>query len=132
MPRRYDSLLDGSTLHVGVIASRFNSVVTDRLLEGALETLRQNGVTDDAIEGDPFVKAFHKPLIEPSWLTWQAGLIPQFARLIYDERRFEEMPVLADALEDAGCSEDDLLSHCRHHPRHTRGCWVLDALLARE
>ena len=42
-----------------------------------------------------------------------------------------DMPVLGDALEDAGCDDEEALAHCRHHPLHARGCWVLDAVLCR-
>ena len=77
-------------------------------------------------------KPYHKPVIDPAWLTWQAGLIPHLARLICDEGRFDEMPVLADALEDAGCTDDAILSHCRRYTLHARGCWVLDALRGRD
>ena len=47
------------------------------------------------------------------WLRWNNGTIPALARTIYDERRFENMPVLADALEEAGCQKEDVLRHCR-------------------
>jgi hypothetical protein len=52
------------------------------------------------------------------------------ARAIYEERRFEEMPVLADALEEAGCDHPEILDHCCHRRGgHARGCWVLDSVL---
>ena len=51
------------------------------------------------------------------------------AQKMYDSREFGDMPVLADALEDAGCSEQDILAHCRSGGVHVRGCWVIDALL---
>jgi hypothetical protein len=52
------------------------------------------------------------------------------ARVLYDDHRFEDLPILADALEEAGCDDDGVLSHCRLFPRHARGCWVVDAILA--
>jgi hypothetical protein len=60
------------------------------------------------------------------------GLVRRLARALYDEQRFEEMPVLADALEEAGCRDELLLSHCRGPGPHARGCFVLDALLGME
>jgi hypothetical protein len=48
-----------------------------------------------------------------------------------DERRLEALPVLADALEDAGCTDRALLGHCRSGLRHVRGCWAIDLLLGR-
>jgi len=49
MVMRYESSLDGSGLRIGVVVSRFNSVVTERLLEGALDGLRRHGVAEDRI-----------------------------------------------------------------------------------
>ena len=59
---QYESSLDGSGLRVGVIVSRFNSVVTDRLLEGALDELRRHGVTDERIRVASVPGAFELPL----------------------------------------------------------------------
>ena len=50
---------------------------------------------------------------------------------IYADRAYDRMPVLADALEDAGCDYAEILSHCRGNGPHVRGCWVLDALLGK-
>jgi len=55
--------------------------------------------------------------------------VASVARVIYAERSFTDMPVLADALEEAGCTNGEVLSHCRSGNEHVRGCWVLDALL---
>lgn len=63
MPRRYPSSLDGSGLHVGVVVSRFNSVVTDRLLAGALDSLHRHGVADDSVEVASVPGAFELPLV---------------------------------------------------------------------
>jgi hypothetical protein len=50
------------------------------------------------------------------------------ARTIEKERRWADLPVLADALEEAGCSERLFLDHCRASKRHARTCWVLNFL----
>jgi hypothetical protein len=47
------------------------------------------------------------------WLTWQDGTIPRLAQAIYDERAFDRLPILADALEEARCTHEDVLQHCR-------------------
>jgi hypothetical protein len=65
------------------------------------------------------------------WLSWQGDTIPKLARAIYDGRAFDRLPVLADALEDAGCTDAAILSHCRGEGPHTRGCWVVDLLLGK-
>ena len=54
------------------------------------------------------------------------------ARSIYDDRRFDRLPDLADALEAAGCETQDILSHCRSEGPHVRGCWAVDIVLANE
>jgi hypothetical protein len=56
----------------------------------------------------------------------------QLAEAIYNERAFDRMPILADALEEAGCTNADILAHCRQPGPHARGCWVIDALLGKE
>lgn len=72
------------------------------------------------------------PCIPSSWLRWNDGTVVKMAQTIYDERQWEDMPILADALEDAGCDSDDILRHCREHAEHARGCWVVDLLLGKE
>jgi hypothetical protein len=78
--------------------------------------------------GNPF-----RPVsADPAWLTWNGGTVRQLAEVIYEERRFVDLPILADALEEAGCTDEDILSHCRGPGEHVRGCWVLDLLLGKE
>jgi hypothetical protein len=62
----------------------------------------------------------------------RAPLPLAMARTIYDERHFEELPVLADAMEDAGCASADALAHLRAPGPHVRGCWVIDLLLDKQ
>ncbi len=72
------------------------------------------------------VKPFNNEL-----LTWNNGTIPMLARSILQERAYHHLPVLGDALEEAGCMDIDLLNHCRQPGEHWRGCWVLDLLIGR-
>jgi hypothetical protein len=75
--------------------------------------------------GDPF-----RPFTpEPRWLTAD---VRGLAHSIYDDRAFDRLPILADALLDAGCDNEDILSHCRSPGPHVRGCWVVDLLTGRE
>jgi hypothetical protein len=71
------------------------------------------------------------PPLDPSWLAWYDRSVVRLAQLIYDDRRFQDLPVLADALEEAGCDSEDILSHLRGPGPHGRGCWVLDLVLAK-
>lgn len=61
-------------------------------------------------------------------LAWQSGTVIRMAQALYEEPRFSDLPILADALEDAGCNDARILSHCRDEQEHVRGCWVLDLL----
>jgi hypothetical protein len=72
---------------------------------------------------------FHPFAVAPAWLTWNRGTVPNLARALYEERAFERLPVLADALEDAGCADRTLLDHLRGPGPHVRGCWAVDLLL---
>src|SRR5262249_3045115 len=58
--------------------------------------------------------------------------VKKIAQTIYDERQFENLPILADALEDAGCDNADILSHCRSPGPHVRGCWLVDLILEKK
>jgi hypothetical protein len=74
-----------------------------------------------------------RPLaVNPSWLAWRDGLLVSMARHLYQGREFAELPVLTDALEEAGCADPDILNHFRLPGAHVRGCWVLDSLLGKE
>jgi hypothetical protein len=69
--------------------------------------------------------------VEARWLAWEGGAAVRLARAIYEGRDFAGMPVLADALEDAGCEDEVILGHLRGPIAHALGCWALDALLGR-
>ena len=78
---------------------------------------------------DIFGNPFRRVTFHARWRTADAtGL----ARGIYEDRAFDRMPLLADALMDAGCDSDDILAHCRGEGPHVRGCWVVDLVLGME
>jgi hypothetical protein len=72
------------------------------------------------------------PRADPCLLAWNGGTILKLARTIYDERGFDRLPILADALEEAGCTNAGILAHCRQPGEHVRGCWMVDLLLGKE
>lgn len=76
------------------------------------------------IFGNPFRLA----TFDPRWLTPN---VAELAQRIYDERAFDQMPILADSLEAAGCDDHEILDHCRGSGSHVRGCWVVDAILGK-
>jgi hypothetical protein len=77
------------------------------------------------IVGNPFRPAS----LDPSRRT---STVIALAQGIYDERAFDRLPILADALQDAGCDNDDILNHCRDTGPHARGCWVVDLVLGKK
>jgi len=78
---------------------------------------------------DIFARTIRRVPFEPAWRTEPSvGL----ARAIYETRAFDRMPILADALEEAGCENREILSHCRDGATaHVRGCWVVDLVLGK-
>jgi hypothetical protein len=78
---------------------------------------------------DIFGNPFQSSEIQFEWLT---STVVALARGIYANRAFDRMPILADALQDAGCDDDAILSHCREPREHARGCWVVDLLLGKQ
>jgi hypothetical protein len=81
---------------------------------------------------DIFGNPFRPVAINPAWLAWNDGAVQKIAQAIYDERAFDRMPILAEALEEAGCHDPDILGHCRQPGLHVRGCWLVDLLLGKE
>ena len=79
-----------------------------------------------------FGNPFRSPHVHSSRLKWNGNAIRRLAHSIYDRRAFDQMPILADALEEAGCTDAAILNHCRQPGEHVRGCWVLDLLLGKE
>jgi hypothetical protein len=69
--------------------------------------------------------------IDPAWLQWNWGTVPSIAKHIYDDLAFHDLPILADALTDAGCDNQEILDHCRSPGPHVRGCWVVDLILGK-
>jgi hypothetical protein len=77
---------------------------------------------------DVFGNPFRPVEIDSQWRTTNVAAL---AQTIYEERAFERMPILGDALEESGCDNTDILNHCRQPGEHVRGCWVVDLLLGK-
>jgi hypothetical protein len=117
-----------------VVLATIPTLLRARLKDHGVEEVERRVADEKAYQcallreliGSPF-----RPVrIEASWRRWNDGCVPRLARLIRDEGRLDELPVLADALEDAGCDDPILLGHCRSACGHLPGCWALDALAA--
>ena len=90
-------------------------------------TLLQNSTTRlRDVVGNPFRPVTFSP-------SWRTDTAVSLARQMYESREFGAMPILADALQDAGCDNDAILTHCRDaSATHVRGCWVVDLVLGKE
>jgi hypothetical protein len=98
-------------------ASRDWNAVRDAELKSQSHLLRD-------IFGNPFCPVTLDPV-------WQTANVLALAEAIYTERAFDRMPILGDALEEAGCTNNEILDHCRSGGEHVRGCWVVDLLLGK-
>jgi hypothetical protein len=78
-----------------------------------------------------FGNPFRWVVADPAWLVTEGGAVRGLAEAIYHERAFDRLPILADALEDAGCADADLLGHLRGPGPHLLGCWALDLVLGK-
>jgi hypothetical protein len=112
--------------------------VADRILsleagEAALAAIRAEDRLPDAaaLLREIFGNLSHKVSIATSSLRWNDWTVVDIAQAIYDDRAFDRLPLLADALEDAGCVDAQLLGHLRKPGPHFRGCWAVDLLLAK-
>jgi hypothetical protein len=75
---------------------------------------------------------FRPIILDPAWLTWHDGLLVSMAQQMHESGDFTDLPILADALEEAGCQDQDILGYCRSGGEHVRGCWVVDLVLGKE
>jgi len=117
----YDSYLAASSVEVSLnIAAEIANPVAVATERTSLAPLLR------CIFGNPFRPVTFNP-------AWRTSDLVALARGIYEERAFDRMPILADALQDAGCDNDDILNHCRDTSTpHARGCWVVDLVLEKK
>jgi hypothetical protein len=121
-------------------AINFSTSLVDMLLRVAEATAWEKVGTPEAVSepeeraqcvlvreifGNPF-----RPVSSDS--SWFTSDVLALAQGIYQERAFDRMPILADALQDAGCENPEILNHCRQSGEHVRGCWVVDLLLGKQ
>jgi hypothetical protein len=115
----------------GVVFSDGAPKVSEEIL--STEAREFDRAVEEAAQADLVRDLFGNPFcpvtLDPTWLTRNGGTTRKLAKTIYNELDFAALPALADALEDAGCTEYALLDHCRGSTPHARGCWALDLLL---
>lgn len=106
-------------------ANEVASHVWSYAIDGELAEARKR---QSALLRDIFGNPVRPIAVDPAWLT---STVVALAQHMYDARDFSVMPILADALQDAGCGNDDILNHCRGDGPHVRGCWVVDQVLGK-
>jgi hypothetical protein len=119
------------------VATWARTVAEDRpTCTGLVGPADARGESEEVCQADLLRDLVHNgapcPPLPSAWLRWNDSCIAKMARAIYEERRFLDLPILADALEDAGCEDLDLLTHLRDTTNHVRGCWAVDRLLGWE
>jgi hypothetical protein len=77
-------------------------------------------------------RPFREPSTRYAWLNRQGDAVGRLAAAIYADHAFDRLPILADALEDAGCTDAAILDNCRGPGPHVRGCWVVDLILGKQ
>jgi hypothetical protein len=121
LPGRFRASADRCALRAAAAAQAAGSSAWD------IERAEQATLLREVI-GNPL----RVPNLDPSWLHWNGRTVRKLAREIDLEQSFGEVPILADALEEAGCTDEAILSHCRGPGPHIRGCWVVDLVLGKE
>jgi hypothetical protein len=115
-----------TAVHFAFHAMRSSAIVTTD--KGLFEGSAQASLLREIV-GNPFCP----PRLDPAWLAWNGGAVEHIARSIQETGSFEDMPILADALADAGCRDEAILGHCRNEATtHVPGCWLVDLLTGRE
>ena len=96
---------------------------------GAVEEYQVELKSQVTLVREIFGNPFRPITLDPSWLT---STVLALATGIYQEKAFDRMPILADALQDAGCDNEEVLNHCRQPGDHVKGCWVVDLILSKQ
>jgi len=120
------------------------AIAAEKLLESpeaTLEYVAEIATPEEMMEccemiRDVFPNPFHSFSFDRrqfiSWLKWNDSTVSKMAHAIYDSKQCLDLPVLADALEEAGCVDPLILEHCRADTTHIRGCWVVDLMTGRD
>ena len=126
--RRFSVMSAGSAAMTAAAAVMWLAEATEAGQQAMRAMMARQAQLVRGIFGNPFRPL---PEIDSAWLTWNGGAVRKLAASIHAERRFGDLPVLADALEEAGCADADVLRHCRQGGEHALGCWVIDLLLGK-
>ena len=136
--RRYYELSGSGQLHGRegflIYCLAYAGAGSSRLVARPLHSTHWVGISEMTSKHLPglircvFGNPFRTVAADPSWLTSDVIAI---ATGVYEARDFDRLPILADALQDAGCDSGDILNHLRSVGPHVRGCWALDLVLGK-
>lgn len=121
--KKYESIHIGGGIMLTVLEIRGDKVRLGVVAPDGLSVHRQE--VWDFLYGPP-----SRAAIDPAWLAWNDGTVLRLAKTIAQEENYGALPILADALEEAGCVDADILGHCRACGRDARGSWVVNRILA--
>jgi hypothetical protein len=117
-----DAVLGDSVMREGGVTEALKPDLARKAVYDAEKGVQCTLLRD--IFGNPFRPVTLNPV-------WQTSNVTALAQSIYDDRAFDRLPILADALEDAGCDNADILNHGRQPGEHVRRCWVVDLVLGK-
>jgi hypothetical protein len=135
MPLRYAAIAAKAVTSVRIIYTASDAIEGAACAEQELLTVRttQNNRVVSEQYARLLLDIFGDPMRVPSFQpNWRSSNSVGLARAIYDDRAFDRLPILADALMDAGCDDEQILAHCRSEGPHVRGCWVVDLVLGKQ
>jgi hypothetical protein len=142
--RRKHGMADGPQVPVVTDAMSIDGILMEQPFYSATNAIQDHPDLNDPDLVEPTLKhlshlirdlfgsPFHQPKLNPDWLTWKDGTVRSLAERIYLERDFDLMPILGDALQESGCADERMLSHCREEKIHAKGCWLIDLVLGKE
>jgi hypothetical protein len=108
-------------------AAKNAAMACDEARQASADDVAESAIQSSLLR-DIFGNPFRPVTIHSAWIT---STVTSLAQAIYTDRAFDRLPILADALEDAGCTNQDILEHCRQPGEHVRGCWVVDLLVGK-
>ena len=135
MRSAWEAEYDNEGVGFGIACAASAAYAAENLSERATGAMShcEASVAGDLLR-DIFGNPFRPVTLDPRWLT---STVLDLARTIYDEfpqqaGGYVKMPILADALMDAGCDSEEIIKHCQGPGPHVRGCWVVDLLLGKQ
>jgi hypothetical protein len=133
--RHCEARWNGCRVWVQDLGGRWGTTIEGDRFLGGIRPIRQEAALlrlGDVLQvGRVGLRLATPSRVQSGWLAWEGGQVAAMVRHMDDTEDFAALPVLADALEESGCTDADLLIHCRSGGGHLRGCWAVDLLLGK-